>query len=514
MTDTQNNKLHAGSADSEVSEYFNKVMRNAGTIAIARLLSALSAIAIVPVIIHKLDLVGYGVWETIFAVTSLITMMLGALGTTFLWRLSQIGATEDVVDAARMVRVAVFLVLVISAIGSVLLVFISPELVACFHLDGEEAKGAQQILPLLAAASLLGGMNIVRAAGLQAFHKAGLVSLVNTLSQMFNYSVAALLLFGDFGLWSLFWGFVAANLITYFLHTALLVRTLRSPCVLPALPDWNELRHMSKYLGMLLIGTGAVALRGQKDRLILAAFTSSTWVGFYGIAARLVSPIMEISNFIYVPVIAAAGNLNGSGNWKAMGDLYSRLMRIVPFGVGLVAVLLIGLQREIQIIWLGEYVPEVRPILLWLLLGQVTAVVLTGPGTAILKGAGRLRIETAYIVLSLVLNVLSTIVLICMIGPMGSVVSSGGTWALASLLFVFLLHKHTSLPLRGTLNGVFVLSIVIVFALAMPFVPPLFACSTRTACVYHLIIFGGIFSLLFTCITYFAAARILGKTRA
>lgn len=514
MTDPSDNNLHDAVADAQGAEFFGKVMRNGATIAIARLLAAVTAIAIVPIIIHELGLAGYGVWETLFAITSLVTMTLGALGTTFLWKISQIDASGDRAEVARLVGVAVFLVLAIAMAVGILLVLLTPVFISCFQLDGEEAAGAQYLLPLLIVASLLGGLNVVRAASLQAFHKAGLVSLVNTFSQLANYTMAAVLLFRGVGLWSLFWGFIVATLVTYSLHTTLLYRTFGKLCILPALPDWHELRGMAKYFGMLLIGTGAVALRGQTDRLILAAFASPTWVGFYGIAARLVSPIMEISNFVYIPVIAAAGNLNSSGNWKAMGDLYSRMMRVVPFAVGLVAVLLVGLQREIQIIWLGEYIPEVRRILLWLLLGQGTAVILAGPACAILKGAGRLRIETAYIVLNLILNLACTIVLVWLIGPMGTVVSSGLTWALASFLFILLLHKYTKLPFRATLNGVFVLSAVVVFCLSMPLIPPLFACDTRIQCIHHAVLFGGILSLLFAGANYLAANCMLGKIGA
>ena len=110
--------IQGGVAQSQGSEVFGKVMRNGATIAISRLLAAVTAIAIVPVIVHELGLAGYGVWETLFAVTSLITMILGALGTTFLWKISQIDASGDVTEAARLVGVAVFLVFAIAmAVG-------------------------------------------------------------------------------------------------------------------------------------------------------------------------------------------------------------------------------------------------------------------------------------------------------------------------------------------------------------------------------------------------------------
>lgn len=502
--------LESGIGNAHGGDLFPTVMRNGATTAAARFLSVLAAIVLVPVVIHKLGISGYGIWETLFAVASLVTMILSALGTTFLWKISQVDG-RDTIASIRLVKSGIFLVLAIAVAAGGILVLLIPFFTSGLRLDAEEGTNVREIFSLLIIVSLLGGMNIIRAAALQAFHQAGLVSFVNTLSQLVNYGLAALLLYRGLGLWSLFWGVVAASVITYALHTLLLYRTLGALCIIPVRPDWRELHGMAGYFGMLLIGTGAVALRGQTDRLVFAVFASPTWVGFYGIADRLSSPIREISNFVYIPLIAASGNLSRAANWRAIGELYQRMMKFTCIVVGLTAVLLIGLQRDIQIIWLGEYIPEVGGMLVWLLLGQVTAVMLTGPGTAILKGVGRLGIETTYIVVNLVLNVIGTIVLVWLVGPMGTVIASGTTWAVASLLFVFLLHRHTTLPVRATLAGITIFVAAVLFCVGALCIRSLSSCDTRSQCVCHFAIVGGILALGFIGISYVAANYIQSK---
>jgi O-antigen/teichoic acid export membrane protein len=71
---------------------------------------------------------------------------------------------------------------------------------------------------------------------------------------------------------------------------------------------------------------------------------------------------------------------------------------------------------------------------------------LTGPGTAICRGCGRVEIETAYLAFNLVLNVVLTVSLVLLIGPIGTAVATGLTWALASILFLFVLHRALELP--------------------------------------------------------------------
>jgi O-antigen/teichoic acid export membrane protein len=75
---------------------------------------------------------------------------------------------------------------------------------------------------------------------------------------------------------------------------------------------------------------------------------------------------------------------------------------------------------------------------------------LTGPGTAICRGSGRAGIETAYLALNLVLNVGLTISLVLLIGPIGTAVATGATWAVSSILFLFVLHARLDLPVDAS----------------------------------------------------------------
>jgi O-antigen/teichoic acid export membrane protein len=71
---------------------------------------------------------------------------------------------------------------------------------------------------------------------------------------------------------------------------------------------------------------------------------------------------------------------------------------------------------------------------------------LTGPGSAICRGCGRVEIETTYLAFNLALNLVLTVSLVLLIGPIGTAVATGSTWALASVFFLFLLHRTLDLP--------------------------------------------------------------------
>jgi peptidoglycan biosynthesis protein MviN/MurJ (putative lipid II flippase) len=103
--------------------------------------------------------------------------------------------------------------------------------------------------------------------------------------------------------------------------------------------------------------------------------------------------------------------------------------------------------------WIGRPVPQVGPLLFILLAGNITAVVLTGAGTSLCKGAGRVEIETTYVVVCVVLNITLKFILTWILGPIGSVLASATSWALGSVVFIILLHRTLSLP-QVTLRAV------------------------------------------------------------
>jgi peptidoglycan biosynthesis protein MviN/MurJ (putative lipid II flippase) len=105
---------------------------------------------------------------------------------------------------------------------------------------------------------------------------------------------------------------------------------------------------------------------------------------------------------------------------------------------------------RLVILWIGEAIPQVR-VLLWLLItGTATAAILTGPGTAISRGCGLAAIEATYLAVNLVLNLVFTIVLVLLIGPVGTAAATGLTWALSSILFLFVLHRKMDLPVDAS----------------------------------------------------------------
>ena len=426
-----------------------RFLTNSGLIVATRIVTACLSLATIPVLISRLGVVGYGTWEALLAFASLTTLFQTAIGNALVWRISEAYGRGDAPAIRRAVRLGAGASWAIFVLLWPLAWLLRDPVVRLLGVAPESRELAAEMFPIVAGFVILGGLCQTLEAVVSGCQRSGLVNVIAAVGQFLNYVVVIVvtLLGGD--LWSLAAGQAvgfAARLAGGWIAAHVTFGAVSLVPMVPGRDDWS----MARYSGFATVGSVAQALRDQTDKIILAALASPAWVAYYGMAARLCSLVLEIIGFFYVPVLTAAGALNAMGDWDAVRRLYTRLMAVVSVLTGLVVVVVAGLADRLIVLWIGHPIPEVT-ILLWLLIaGAASAAMLTGPGTAICRGCGRVEIETAYLAFNLVLNVVLTVSLVLLIGPIGTAVATGLTWALASILFLVVLHKALDLPVGAS----------------------------------------------------------------
>lgn len=426
---------------------------NSGTTALCRVIQAVVAIAAVPVVIAKLGLAGYGTWETILALSASTTLLMGPLTGTLLWRASMAHGSNDQIAMSRTSGIGL-------AISGLLLAFALPvfllahSLARMVHVPAGLVRDFLYVMPSVMLLTIAGGLVDSFAAVVDGCQRLAYSSIIRTIGQSVRYLVAIAFLYLGYGLSSLLFGF-ATSVLVMVIGMAILARRL-CPLVgpLPVIPTRDEWKSGRKYASLLMIGYISAALRDQTDKLVFAFFASAIWVGYYAIASRMAALVMEISTFVYNPTIAAAGAMTSKGETGRIAGLYKTLMAWVPMLSGMVLVVVVGMHSQLMYLWLGRIVPQAVPLLLMLVLANALVVALTGPGTSLCRGIGRVEIETAYVVFNLILNAVFTVVLVRLIGPFGSAIASVGSWTLGSVYFVWHLHRSVSLPVKATMKAV------------------------------------------------------------
>jgi O-antigen/teichoic acid export membrane protein len=430
------------------------LFKNSALMMACRVAAMLVSLVTVPFVIGKLGLIGYGSWEVLLSVSTITTIFQNTLGGTLLWRVSSAYGKGDQAEIRRLPRLGIAVTLAVFSVAFPAVLIARHFLVQLFHIPLELRPGAVVILPCIIGVAVLGGMNESLAAVLRGSQEAGYTSVIQTLAGFLNAGILLIGLSRGAGLWSLFTGYAAAALATgigYYLRVSYRYGWFD---IRPKLPTWQDVIVTRRYMGLLSFGFFSSLLRGETDKLVLAGFASPAWVGVYAVAARMSSLVMESSNFFYTPTIAATGAMNSRGDWQGVKNLYVSMAAVFPVAAGLMSVLVLSLYDRLTIFWLGRSVPGIAPILFLVVAGNAIAVILTGSGTSICKGLGKLEPESIYVLVSLILNIILTVVLVMTVGAIGTVIASTVSWAIGSVLFLVLMHRRFDFPLKGTYRSV------------------------------------------------------------
>lgn len=474
------------------------LFKNSALMMACRVAAMLVSLVTVPFVIGKLGLLGYGSWEVLLSVSIITTIFQNALGGTLLWRVSSAYGTGDDAEIRRLPRLGIAVTLMVYSVTFPLVLACRHPLVQLFHIPLELRASALVILPCIVGVTVLGGVNESLAAVLRGSQEAGYASVIQTLAGFMNAGVLLIGLARGAGLWSLLAGYSVASLLTgigYYLRASYLYGWLD---IRPKWPTRQDVLATRRYIGLLSIGSFSSLLRGETDKLVLAGFASPAWVGIYAIAARMSSVVLESSNFFYNPTIAATGAMNGRGDWQGVRKLYVTMAAVFPVAAGLVSVLVLSLYDRLSVLWLGRSVPGIAPILFLIVAGNAVAVILTGSGTSICKGLGKLEIETTYVVTGLILNIILTVTLVLTVGAIGTVIASTVSWAIGAVLFIVLLHRQFDLPLKGTYRSVGALFYVAaVVAIARILIPAYTAKPDRLPALLSVLRLGAVIGCIY-----------------
>ncbi len=435
---------------SAESGHFQHVRRqlyvNSGLLGLSRFLSTCTSLVTVPVVLTRLGMSGYGTWESMMAIAALITVFQTTISGTLIWKMSTAYGSSDSSQIHRLMGIGLGSVFTMFALISPLSWLLRYQLVAVANPPTQYRDAALLVIPILISQTTLGACGETFAAVLIAHQRAGISTLIQTAALMANSLFMVVGLMRGWQLWSLLLGntvgVAAAIAGQYFAVVAM----SGFVSVRPVLPNRAEAMPLFKYASFLALGLVSSALRDQTDKLVLASVGSTVWTAWFGLASRLANLTLVVCSFFYVPLVSAVAALAARGDWAGVRRLYADTMLGMPYLAGCFVVLMACTYDRVLMLWIGRSVPEVGPILFILLAGNITAVALTGVGSSLCKGIGKVSIETTYIIICVVANVVLKFILTPWLGPIGAVLSSATSWTLGSVVFLILLHRSVDLP--------------------------------------------------------------------
>lgn len=426
-----------------------RLLRNSATMMVSKIISAAISLLMVPVVISRLGIVGYGIWEAVLAVAMIGAMFQNAITGTLLWKAAREYAAGEVGAVTRTLQLGLTLIVAeLVAVLPVTWVF-RLQILDILQVPRDHSATIEYVVPAAVLAVVWGGVSESIGAIVSACQDAGSLALSQAVSQLINYAVVIACLTTGVGLLSLPIGMVVGAAFTtgtlFFVGRKLLGRITLAPC----LPSAAEVRALWPYMRSMMVGSMAITMRGQVTKVLTAAVASPAWTGYYGIASRLASTILLMLSFFSLPAVSAFGALHAREQFPALKTLYVRLVVIVSVCAGAVTVLVAGLHDRLMIVWLGEYIQEVAPILVLLVCTNTVVTMLTGIGSSLCKGIGRPDLETRYVVVGLALNLAFLPVGIALMGAMGAVAAGAVSYVVSAFYFVVIVQTQFELPKRS-----------------------------------------------------------------
>lgn len=206
------------------------------------------------------------------------------------------------------------------------------------------------------------------------------------------------------------------------------------------------LRRMVRYSAAIQIVNLGVLAQFQLDKVLFGSMLTLAAVGNYELGYRVISALWSVPALLLPPLLPAVAHLDAVGERERIARLYRRASRYVLAVAFPIAAGVIALSRPLFQAWLGPGHGDAALVAI-ALAGMLAVNILTGVGSAIVRGAGRPGLEARYQLLAMALHLALGLALIPRWGLRGGLIASAASTGIASLWFVHGFHRHLGEPL-------------------------------------------------------------------
>jgi O-antigen/teichoic acid export membrane protein len=285
--------------------------------------------------------------------------------------------------------------------------------------------------------------------GLQHIHTMQMILLV-------TYAVETVLIFvlvgAGRGVQGLAEAFVARTVLSVAVAAWVCFRTFPWLRISPSLVTKKPVRLLLRFGGVVQVQSTLSIVLSTIERALAIPLLGSTAAGVFDLAKKLPAAISDLTGSFFTALMPAAsystaGN-DGGGDGTAVRSLYMQSARYSAMLSAALCAIPVCFAGPLMSAWIGKSLPGlVQCSILFGLAMQVH--LLTGPGTSILRGMGRLSGDFYYLVPNLLILALS----------LAGVYLKEGFWTLSgiavavsmatvssALVFLGVAHKLLSIP--------------------------------------------------------------------
>jgi len=180
-----------------------RFLANSGLILGARVITSVLSLATIPVLVSRIGVVGYGIWEALLAVATLTSVLQASISGTLVWRMSEAYGRGDTLEIRRLARLGAGASWALLALLLPLAWLVREPVVQFLQVPTETRQIVSEMFPIIVALILLSGFSETLEAVVSGCQRTGLVNIIAAVGQILNYSVVIAMTVSGGGLWSL-----------------------------------------------------------------------------------------------------------------------------------------------------------------------------------------------------------------------------------------------------------------------------------------------------------------------
>ncbi len=377
----------------------NTLSRNVVVDIAARVGYLVSRFFIPPFVLAHVTLEAYGLWSTAFIVVSYVGLSTMGISSVYIKYVAEYSARRNFLKANQLLSTGLCLTVPFCMLVFTIFYFLWPKMVGWLHiaptLQGDAREVVLSVVAIFLASLSLG-----------AFHDAVVGAQKTDMVQrrwIVCYTVETLLIFllvgMGRGIRGLSEAFLVRTVIDVVLCLIMAVRLLPWLRISPKLITREAFNTLFAFGGIVQIqGLLSVALNSI-ERAIAAPLVGLAGTGLLDIGKKLPSMAGSVPSAFASSFTPAAsylqGGLEGDHQRETVRRLYLRGARYMNLSAAYFCGLMVAMPGPILDVWMGKHYAG-APYLVVIFSISTQIHLMTGPGTSILKGIGRIKEEFYY----------------------------------------------------------------------------------------------------------------------
>ncbi|MFC2084422.1 oligosaccharide flippase family protein [Bacteroidota bacterium] len=395
---------------------------------------------LIPYIISKIGIERYGIWVLAFSVIGFIALLDFGIGDVYTKFVAEYIAKGSIEELNRIISTGFTFSIFIGLIFSFVLL-LRNNILEIFNFQQIYMEEAYFIITWAIIIFIFMFISGIFNGLLWGMQRLGVLNSIDIISAAVNTIATIVFLELGFGIRGLIFSIAVYSLFSVAAKAYFSYRLLPDLSINPLKFKRDSLRIMLHYGTKLQITKIALFINMQIDKLFIGHFLNVAQVGYYDIGATLARTTRRIPMILLPALLPAASELDRLGDRETLYKLFIKSSKYVSLITIPLCFFIITNSTNLIKLWMGAGYEKSVMVLCFLSLGFAVNV-LTGPGTAIVRGIGKPEIETRYTSVLAILNSVLSLVLIINFGLLGAVLGTSLSITICSIYFFFVLYKE------------------------------------------------------------------------